>query len=73
MDKKVIRIDDTEIEEYRFHEYKSLILINNIDINKIVVLNKFPFDKQGLKHFIGLKDNKRIRPLCKFFLEMIIY
>ena len=73
MNKKVIRIDDTEIEEYRFHEYKSLILINNIDINKIVVLNKFPFDKQGLKHFIGLKDNKRIRPLCKFFLEMIIY
>ena len=73
MDKKVIRIDVTEIEEYRFHEYKSLILINNIDINKIVVLNKFPFDKQGLKHFIGLKDNKRIRPLCKFFLEMIIY
>ena len=72
MDKKVIRIDDTEIEEYRFHEYKSLILINNIDNNKIVVLNKFPFDKQGLKHFIGLKDNKRIRPLCKFFLEMII-
>ena len=73
MDKKIIRIDDTEIEEYRFHEYKSLILINNIDINKIVVPNKFPFDKQGLKHFIGLKDNKRTRPLCKFFLEMIIY
>ena len=73
MDKKVIRFDDTEIEEYKSHQYKSLISINNIDINKIVVPNKFPFGKQGLKHFIGLKDNKRIRPLCIFFLEMIIY
>ena len=32
------------------------ILINNIDINKIVVSNKFPFGKQDFKYFIGYKD-----------------
>ena len=36
MDKKVINFDDTEIEEYKFHQNKSFISINNIDINKIV-------------------------------------
>ena len=39
MDKGIIRFDDTEIEEHEFHEYKSLILVNYIDINKILVSN----------------------------------
>ena len=41
MDKKIIKFDDTEIEEYDFHQYKSPILINDTDINAIVVSNKF--------------------------------
>ena len=43
MDKKIIKFDDTEIEEYEFHQYKSPILINDTDINAIVVSNKFFF------------------------------
>ena len=44
MDKKVIKFDDTEIEEYEFNRYKSSISRNDIDVNEIVVSNKFPFD-----------------------------
>ena len=47
--------------------------MSNIDINKIVISNKFPFDKQNLKYFIGYKDNKKIRPLCIFFPKTSIY
>ena len=43
MDKKIIQFNDTGIEEYEFHQYKSPISINNIDINKIVASNKFSF------------------------------
>ena len=57
MNKKIIKFNDTEIEEYKFHQYKSPIWINNIDINEIVVSNKFPFGKQYFKYFIGCKDN----------------
>ena len=42
MDKKIIKFDDTEIQEYEFHQYKNPILINNIDTDKVVVSNKFP-------------------------------
>ena len=45
MDIKITKFDDTEIQEYKFHQYESPISINNIDINKIVVSNKFPFGK----------------------------
>ena len=53
MNKKIIKFDDTGIEEYEFHQYKSHISINAIDINKIVVSCKFLFGKQDLKYFIG--------------------
>ena len=62
MDKENIKFDDTEIEEYRFHQYKRPISINNIDINKMIASNKFLFDKQDFKQFIGYKNNKEIRP-----------
>ena len=62
MDKENIKFDDTEIEEYRFHQYKRPISINNIDINKMIASNKFLFDKQDFKYFIGYKNNKEIRP-----------
>ena len=39
MDIKIINFDDTEIEKYKFYQDKIPILINNIDINKIVVSN----------------------------------
>ena len=73
MDKKITKFDDTEIEEHKFHQYKSPISINNIDINEIVVSNKFLFGKQDFKYSIGCKDNKEIRPLCIFYPGMNIY
>ena len=60
-------------QEHEFHQYKSPILMNHIDVNKIVVSNKFPFPKQDFIYCIGYKDNKRVRPLCIFFPEMSIY
>ena len=71
--KKIIKLDGTEIEEYKFHRYKSSISINAMDINKMVVSNKFPFGEQDFKNFIGYKDNKKIRLLCIFFPEMNAY
>ena len=44
MDKKILKIDD---------KLKS-ILINNIDIDKIIVFNKLPFRKQNLKNFMHI-------------------
>ena len=72
MDKKITKSDDTEIEEYGFHQYKRLISINHIDIDKIVVSNKLSFGKQHFEYFIGYKDDKKIIPLCIFLPKMII-
>ena len=68
-----MKSDDTEIEKDEFHQCKSPVLKNNIDINKIVASNNFTFVKQDFKYFIGYKDNKEIRNLWIFFPDMSIY
>ena len=60
-----MKIDDTEIEEYKFYQRNSPILINRIDINEIVL--------SSIKYIIGYKDDKKIRPLFIFFPKMNTY
>ena len=65
-----MKFDDTEIEEYKFHQNKNHILIN--DINKIVVSNKLPFGKKDFNYFIGHRDSEKSGSLCIFCSQMII-
>ena len=59
MDERIIKFDDTEIEKYKCHQYDRPILIDNIDVNKLVVYNKISFGKNEFKYFIGYKDAKK--------------
>ena len=60
MEKTIIKFGDIEIQNQKFHQHKGPILINNIDINKILVSNKVSFGEKGLKYFIGYKDAKKL-------------
>ena len=72
MAKKVIKFDNTETVEYKFHQNKIPISINSIGINKIVVSDKLPLSKD-FNYFIDYKDANKIRPLCLFFPKMSAY
>ena len=67
MDKKIIKFPETEVKKNKFHQNKSPILMNDIDINRIVVSNTLHLGKQDFRYFIGYKNDKRIRLLCEFF------
>ena len=60
MDKNIVKFEETEIEEFKFHHYKSPILINDIDINEIIVSNEFPFDNKILNILLVTKIIKKL-------------
>ena len=64
---KIIKFGDIEIQKQKYHQYKELISIKNIDFNKIVVSNKVSFGKKGFKCFIGYKDAKKKIDLYVYF------
>ena len=47
-------------------------MINHVDINEIVVSNKFPIGEHDFKYISGYNDNQEIRSLWIFFPEMSI-
>ena len=62
--KKIITFGNIEVKKYKFHQYKSVVWINNKDISKIVVPNRVTFVKKDFKCFIGYKEDKKVRFLC---------
>ena len=52
------------IKNCKFHYYKNLILIDGVDINKILISNKVSSSKKNYKCFIYHKnDDYKIKPL----------
>ena len=61
MGKRIIMFGNTEVEKHAFYQHEVPILINDIDISKIVVSNMAPIGKNGFKYFIGYKDPENVR------------
>ena len=57
-----------------FTKTEKAFQIGDIDVNKILVSKKEPYDtKNALKYFIGYNDNNAIRPLCVRLPQMTGY
>ena len=53
--------------------HKQPIALILVDINKIVISNKFKHNDKGSKYFIGYKDDGIIRPLSIVLSQIIEY
>ena len=57
-----------------FKKNKKLLQINDIDVNKISVSKKEPYDKKNVfEHIIGYNDNGVIRPLHLNISQLLSY
>ena len=55
----------------KFLASKQATTLNLVDTNKIVTSDKFKYDENGYKYFIGyLQDDDIIRPLCIILLKI---
>ena len=66
IEKTIIKFGYIEIQKQKFHQHEGPISIKNVDIDKILVLNKVPFGIKGFKYFTGCKDAKKIKSLHIF-------
>ena len=65
MDKKIMNLDDTEIEKYKFHQYKRLISIDNREVNKQYLIKSFL-----VKIILNiLLDTKMLKNLYAYFFQ----
>ena len=76
MSPKTIRFEDKEINRKEFYSSKQAIPLDSVDLDKIVVSNKWKMSDKTYKYLCGYLNNDVIQPLCVILPQMngyIIY
>ena len=71
IEKTIIKFEDIEIEEQKFHQYQRSIPIKKIDINNIVVSNKTSFGKKVLNVSLAIKMLKKLDVYAYLFQKWV--
>ena len=64
MSSKKVKFGDKEVDKKEFYSSKQAILLDSVDLNKIVVSNKWKIHDTTYKYLCGYLNNDIIQPLC---------
>ena len=70
MSSRKIKFGDKEIDKKEFYSSKQAISLDSVDLNKIVVSNKWRINDTIYKYFCGYLNNDTIQPLCVILPQM---
>ena len=73
MNKKTLKFNDIILNKKEFHKSKKPIDLFSVNVNQIVVSDKFKHNKKVLKDFIGYEEGKIVKPLCIILPQMSGY
>ena len=73
MSSQKIKLGDKEVDKKEFYSSKEAILLDSVDLNKIVVSNKWKINDTTYKYLCGYLNNDVIQPLCVILTQMSGY
>ena len=73
MSEKTLKFNNIRLNKKEFHKSKQPIDLNSVNIDQIVVSNKFKHRDEGFKYFIGYQEGKIGKPLCIILPQMSGY
>ena len=73
MDLRKMKFGDKEINNKEFYPSKQAISLDSVDLDKIVVSNKYKINNTTYKHICGYLNNDTIQPLHVILPQMDEY
>ena len=73
MSSQKIKSGDKEVDKKEFYSSKEAILLDSVDLSKIVVSSKWKINDTTYKYFCGYLNNDVIQPLCVILSQMSGY
>ena len=70
MSLKKIKFGDKEVDKKEFYSSKQAISLDSVDLDKIVVSNKWKINETTYKYLCGYLNNDAIQPLCVILPQM---
>ena len=69
MSLKKIKFGDKEVDKKEFYLSKQAISLDSVDLDKIVVSNKWKINETTYKYLCGYLNNDVIQPFVLFYLK----
>ena len=73
MTEKTIKFNNISLNKKEFHKFKEPVDLFSVNLDQIVVSDKFEQNKKVFKHFIGYQKGKIVKPLCIILPQMSGY
>ena len=73
MSEKTLKFVNIKLNKKEFHKSKQPIDLKSVNVDQIVVSDKFRHSNEGFKYFIGYQDNEIVKPLCIILPQMSGY
>ena len=70
MNKKTLKFNNIKLNKKEFHKSKEPIDLFSVDLDQIVVSEKFKHNDEGFKYFIGYQKGDIVKPLCIILPQM---
>ena len=70
MNKKTLKFKNNRLNKKEFHKSKEPIHLFSVNLEQIVVSDKFKHDGKGFKYFVGYQKGEIIKPLCIILPKM---
>ena len=70
MSLRKIKFGNKEINKKEFYSFEEAILLDSVDLSKIVISKKWKIDDKTYKYFCGYLNNDVIKPLCVILPQM---
>ena len=73
MSEKTLKFDNIRVNKKEFHKSKQPIDLMSVNVDQIVVSDKFKHNNEGFKYFIGYQEGEIVKPLCIILPQMSGY
>ena len=67
---KVLKFNNIRVNKKEFNKSKQPIDLMSINVDQIVVSNKFNHSGEAFKYFIGYQESETVKPLCIILPQM---
>ena len=73
MTEKTLKFNKIRLNKKEFHKSKESIDLFSVNVDQIVVSDKFKHSDEGFKQFIGYQEDEIVKPLCIILQQMMGY
>ena len=70
MNKKTLKFNNIKLNRKEFHKSREPINLFSVDLDQIVVSDRFKHNDEGFKYFIGYQKGDIVKPLCIILPQM---